>query len=266
MVKHIFVLFYGRTGSTFIMQILKCCKQCKVLCGYGEVFTSAKAIMKTYDAQSKVDVLEEKYQKWAFQNPKQYLQFVDDSLQSCNDNYLFSKIQIAYILGKNSKISEEKISQNIEHILNFKDASFVIIKRDIIDSYISLQKSKLVGKMSMVDTTAYKIEVNSDDFMKYFTEVQSSYYRIENLLKEMNKQFTILKYEDVIGAKDSTQHIINKMKQIGLDLEADQNKVKDERFVFKQDRSKKLQDKITNYDSFKKYLCSKGFGHLLVNH
>ena len=140
MTQHIFILFIGRTGSTYLMQIFSCLENAKILCKYGEIFTTYEAVLKTFKYQ------DTNYKEFALKNPDKYLEFIDNNV---NSEYLFSKIQIPFLLNHNKN--------TIDNCINFKNSKFIIVERNLIDSYVSNIKAKTFNKWSKLNTTNKKV-------------------------------------------------------------------------------------------------------------
>jgi len=253
MKQHIFILFIGRTGSTYLMQIFNCCKNSKVLCDYGEIFTSINAIMKTFNADTKFGIGESEYKNYALTNPIQYINFIEENIQQ---DMLFSKIQIPYLITKDI--------DTISQILNRHDCKLIIIRRNLLHSYISHKKAEHFDKWSKVDTTSTKLKINLQNFLDYYNKTTKAYISIINLIKHKNVLF--LEYEQIHKLqteREKIDYILDKVKLIGLELEFD--KPDGYEFLFKQDKNKKISDKILNYHDLKAFLIKKNLGYLLVD-
>lgn len=247
--QHIYLLFIGRTGSTYIMQILSKCDNCRVLCEYGEIFTSIDVIMKTFKANIKLNIDESNYKKWGLEHPIQYINFINENI---NSKYLFSKIQVPYIANKNNNIIKNITSNNL-----------IIVKRNLLHSFISYKKAELVGKYSKIDTTNKKIHIDVNEFFKYYKNTNDQFNKITNILSHNN--FVVLNYENIHKLKnddEKSKYIIDCVNKLGLEL----NYINDfNGLLFKQDNNKQLSDKISNYNEVKLFLIKNKLNYLLVN-
>lgn len=255
MPEHIFVLFIGRTGSTYLMQTFDTLNECRVLCAYGEIFTSIEAIMRTFHADTKLNIIPEMYKSYALDNPYEYIQFIDENVP---DKYLFSKIQIPYLIQKHDDL--------IKKILSYKNCKLIIVKRNLLDSYISEKKAEMANKWSKVDTTDMKITINPEEYVKYYSRINSAYIKIINIIKSLNKEYLIINYDDIhknnINDREKTNIIISKLKTINLNLEINNTKYEKMEFLFLQDKNKDICEKISNYDELKSYLDDKKLNYL----
>jgi hypothetical protein len=249
--QNIFVLFFGRTGSSYLMQVFKSCHKTKVLSAYGEIFTSIDIILRSFN-------IDNKNTEWAINNPIEYLDLINNKIKNTNIDYLFSKIQIKYFMN----LSPDQQSR----LINYPDSKIIIIKRNILDTYISEVKAKQVNKMSMVDTSDIKIHLDINDFLEYYKLVISYYKRLTELLRENNKKYLILNYEDIHENRlnvDKINYILEKLKYLDLNLNINHDMYKSINFVFKQDRNTSIKNKILNYHELNKILTIEGLKYLL---
>jgi len=235
------------------MQIFNCCKNSRVLCDYGEIFTSIEAIMRTFKGDKKFNISESDYKSYALTNPIEYIDFIEEHIEH---DLLFSKIQIPYLMTKDAT--------TISEILNRPDCKLIIIRRNLLHSYISHKKAEHFDKWSKVDTTNTKLKINLQNFLDYYNKTTRAYVTIINSIRHKNVLF--LEYEQIHKLSSEEQkinYILEKLKLIGLDLEF--NKPDGYEFLFKQDKNKKISDKVLNYHDLKTFLIKKNLGFLLVD-
>ena len=246
---NIFVFFFGRTGSSYLMQVFKSCNKTKVLSAYGEIFTSVDLILKSFNITNKNS-------EWAKNNPIDYLDLITSNIK--NHDNLFSKIQIKYFMS----LSPDQQAR----LINYPDSKIIIIKRNILDTYISDIKAKQVNKMSMIDTSEIKIYLDINDFLEYHTLVTSYYKRLTEILRENNKKYLIINYEDIhknILEENKIKYILDRIKFLDLELSINPDIYKTINFVFKQDKNTHVRDKILNYHELHKILVINGLKYLL---
>lgn len=236
MTKHVFVLFIGRTGSSYLMQLFNCLKHSKVLCTYGEIFTSIEPIVRLFKSDmSKQHVLK---------HPCEYIQFIDKNI---SDPYLFSKIQIHYLCTLKD--------ETIKKILTYKDCKIIIVRRDPLASYISEQKALLTNKWSKKDTTNLKIKIDVADFINYRNKNNAAYNKLIKILStckqdSRNKKYLTIKYEDLHkynNHKEKLEYLVKQLKHIGLRMTISEMRLKKADLLKIQDRNTDIKDRITNY-------------------
>ncbi len=233
MTNHIFVLFIGRTGSSYLMQLFSCLKHSRVLCTYGEIFTSIEPIVKLF----KLDMSKDHVLNY----PYEYIQSIDNNI---TDPYLFSKLQIHYL----TTLKDETIKK----ILNYKNCKIIIVRRDPLHSYISEQKAKKTNKWSKKDTTNLKIRVDPKDFVNYRNKNNLAYDKLIRLIG--NKKFLTIKYEDLHkfdSHREKLIYLIRQLRHIGLRMIISDMKLKKADLLKIQDRNKDVKDRVTNYIELK---------------
>lgn len=250
---NVFVLFNGRTGSSYLMQVLGMCKDSKVYCEYGEIFTSRIPILKTLKADEKLGIKEEEYKGYARNNPYKYISFINSN---SNSKFLCSKIQIPFLCSLNK---EER-----DKIMDYPNSKIVVTERNIVDAYISSKKASTVKRWSKIDTTDVKLVVDFKDFLKYYQKI----VRNRNKLSE-NYDCLFIKYEDVHNRNRKTddqkiRYILSQLLLIGVKMEIDPIKRTKTKLLYKQDRNKSQQRKIKNYKEFKGFLRRKKLDYLLA--
>jgi len=253
MPQNIFTLFVARTGSSYLMQLIDCFKDVKVLCDYGEIFTIPEAVLRTFDGDKKLGILSEEYKEFALNNPYKYLKFINNSVP---DKYICSKIQIPYLLNQQNNVKNS--------IVNFNNAKFIIVKRNLIDAYISNKKAYIVNKWSKVDTTDIKLDIDIQNFKNYCNRMKKMYSDMFKLLK--GKDYVIFDYDELQGfatGKSKLELISSKLKEMNINLDIDYNILGKQDFLFKQDKVTHHIDKINNYYDFEKAVKELELDHLL---
>ena len=249
--KNIFVLFNGRTGSSFFLQVLAMGQDSKVYCEYGEIFTTYAAILRLLKAPQKLNIKGEKELKnFALKHPLKYINFINDNIQP---RYFCSKIQIPYLLGTKAK----------KDILYYPKSIIIIMRRNIIDAYISSKKASHFRKWSNVDTSNFKLTIDFGDFMKYYKKITQNEKRLQELLKD--RKYLMVNYEDIHKFKSNREkinYIFKTVQKLDSDFKLDVNRMNNIKLLSKQD-NKKRKDKISNYGEFFRFLKTKKLDYLL---
>lgn len=257
MVKHIFVLFVGRTGSTFLMQIFKTLYNSSVMCNYGEIFTTIEAIMETFNAKEKLGISSENYRSYALNNPMEYIDFIESNVDP-NTEFLFSKIQIPYLMSKHEDM--------IKKILSRKNCELVIVKRNILDSFISEKKARYVNRWNTTDTTNLRINIDPKEFFENYCKTVGYYKRLEDIIEKMGKKYIVLNYEKIHKLKNNNEKIdfvLKNLKMLQICNDIDDTKFDEKELLKRQDKNDKNCNKISNYKSLQGYLIKMGLFKIL---
>lgn len=253
MPQNIFMLFVARTGSSYLMQLIDCFKDMKVLCDYGEIFTIPEAVLRTFHGDEKLGISPDKYKEFAINEPYRYLKFINNSIKEGN---ICSKIQIPYLVNRPYDIKK--------NIINFNNAKFIIAKRNLIDAYISNKKASAVNRWSQVDTSDIRLEIDIDNFKNYCKRMISLYDDMYKLLK--GKDYITFDYDELHKyktVKSKLDFISGKLKEMDIHLDIDYNIMGKQNFLFKQDKTFHHIDKIKNYQEFEEAVRDLNLTHLL---
>lgn len=253
MPQNIFMLFVARTGSSNLMQLIDCLKDMKVLCDYGEIFTIPEAVMRTFHGDVKLGIEPNNYKSFAINNPYKYLKFINGCIE---EKYLCSKIQIPYLANRPTNVKKS--------IVNFNNAKFIVIKRNLIDTYISNKKASIVNKWSKVDTSDIKLTIDIENFKAYCNRMTTMYNNAYKLLK--GKDYVVVDYDELHRyntIKSKIEYVQRRLKEMNINTEIDYNIVSKQDFLFKQDNNLHHIDKIKNYNDFIQAVRELNLTHLL---
>ena len=159
---------------------------------------------------------------------------------------------------------EHMTLENAKEIVTKSRMCFVV-KRNFIDVYISKKRAILMTETHSnpwidVDTTNFKIDFNSDEFIKQKQEYDEWYRNMTNFLIAIGKPYTTLYYDEfhILDIKGQQELIKEKMEQFinGESLNLNVNRV--EEVLKKQDKSLDYKTKINNYNDFMDFICNRG--------
>lgn len=253
---NLLVLFVFRTGSSYIMQALRSCKDTYVFGDYGEVLTLSE-IKKTGFAKSLM-LDDKKLPKYAFEKLEGYLRYLSYYAKGeivCSKISLF-QIQ-EYIDGKNKMFQD---------IVSRKNTKILVLTRNPLDIYISWQKARETKRWGWLDTTGMKVSIDINHFCQWNCKLQTTYRKLFNYLKSINKPYTTIDYDELNGVYNDMAKIrlvTRKLATTGLKLELDVDKYRNTKFLFKQDRSTKHEQKIKNYEEVEEKLKKRKLGYIL---
>lgn len=128
---------------------------------------------------------------------------------------------------------------------------FLIVKRRIIDSYISLLKARQIGRWEHVDTTSLRVVIDPVHFVRYVDISRGWYERISAALTANPKPHKQLIYEEFATNGDDklTAHLVHMLHDLGFREVAGRN-VQNTRPLERQDRAATYQDKVVNWAEF----------------
>lgn len=170
-------------------------------------------------------------------------QLIKNIKNVCNEENILFKLFLDHLPIENAK----------EILLN--SSLIVFLKRKFLDTFISDEKGYLLKKYSNVDTTNIKIEFKPKHYEKKLNHINKYYNIFKNFILENEISYIEIDYDDFhqLNLKEQ-QRFLKKMFDIylhGNNIQMNENVINIE--VFKQDRSQCYEDKIENYEEFKKY-------------
>ena len=141
-----------------------------------------------------------------------------------------------------------------EIIIKNQQIKKVIVKRNLLDVYFSVQFARLIQRWDRKDTSDLKLEFNPSNFLDWFDVYRKYYDFIETELKNNNQEVNILEYERIHGLNDNQEKFIflfNFLRATGLKLSQDNlfNNSPEElnkNIRNKQDKRKNKLEKVSN--------------------
>ncbi len=163
----------------------------------------------------------------------------------------------------NDIISENiKIFKILEHQLTLENqfkiinnTNFIfILKRNLLDTFISDRKAKIINKYMNVDTSDISININLNEYNLFVKKKEEWFNKIINYLNSNNKKYIIIEYEQFYNLNINQK--MNYLKEIlkdniNIDLDLNETLVEE---LQKQDNNNNYKQKITNYEEVKNIL------------
>jgi len=263
-----------RTGSTFLKQVINSFKEFEFL---GEIFNQSKtnifkkresiiieyivsqANKQKINLQEFTDQLSESDSidlvKFAHTHPRFYFESIQDTSKSKYFGFKIFRNQL-------------KIDEMLEFFLENRNIKKIILKRNLLDSYTSLLIAHNIKSYGSVNTSNFKVDFQENHFKKWLNNVEEFYSFLESKALESPQEYSILSYEELNchdNNRDKFQFIIQSLKEIGFDINFDQNIEKlEQKFLFKrkQDSRANILDKFNNPDDVTKFLVNNDLEYL----
>jgi Sulfotransferase domain len=156
-----------------------------------------------------------------------------------------------------------------ETILNDRSVKKILVKRNLVDVYISRQNAMKLEKWGHINTSEMKLEINFDEFLRWFNWVNQWYKLFEEGLSSSGQAYSVLTYRGLHShqtEKDKFIYLINFLRTVGINLELQQvaANLKNSVVYKKQDTRASISEKIANYPEFKAQMSNQGLERLLV--
>lgn len=239
MLNTIILISQARSGVTALDNFMKInfpsfcslgCEVCKLK--NKELENNAHKIYSYKDSN-----LSEKYNQLIFhkknKNYSEFVMLLSDFFNELNYKYLTVKFT------KDYKISDYHLLK----IANMNNISTIFVLRNVMDVFISKVKADKNKVWSGVDTTEIKIEVNPDQFLSFYKKLMMFYVNSYKIFSQ-NNDIKIITYDEIYNNNNWQDNVIDLFNNI-----THQNNFKEyhsDSKLFKQDKSKNWQDKITN--------------------
>ena len=250
--KSLAILAIPRTGTNYLCDLIDKFQDIESLY---EIFHKDAVYLGNHEEfQSKViqQIEEQHHLKISdFRDPS-FVQFVSDRSQEFLD-ILAQSTECKYLSYKifANHLSRQKLQ---DLIINNPAITKIIVKRNLLDVYLSARIAQKTNQWSDGDTSQFKLEFDDRDFLKWFTN-QSKYYDfLENALVASGQPVNILQYETIHAHQtnqEKFQYLFDFLRAIGVELDANNlvdlsDKNLDRNVRKKQDKRKMTFDKISN--------------------
>lgn len=139
----------------------------------------------------------------------------------------------------------------------------IILKRNLLDVYISDRILKLTNCSQNQDTSSIKIDFDCLDFQAWYFDVRLFYSRVELFLKNSNQRYAELSYEEIHSYSNDVEKIEflqSWLYENGIEVE---HKPKVANFIKKQDKRKQPLVKVKNAEEVEKYLIDNNLDYLI---
>lgn len=252
-----------RTGSNYLMKVLDSFSNIDF---FGEVYHNQSVWMPTFRKMEYVDWLKNEHGINIEIGEKP---FEDKELVNLNHNnpqhlldYLTSLLDNRYT---GFKIFPEHLKwyKLKTHILANKKIKKVILKRNLLDVYISDRILEMTNKSQRQDTSNIKVNINCLDFKAWYYNTMSFYSRVELYLHNSNQKYSELSYEELHSHNSNDEKVDflqSWLLQNGIEIEA---RPKIANYTKKQDKRKNSLAKVENDREFKNCLQDNNLQHLV---
>jgi hypothetical protein len=153
--------------------------------------------------------------------------------------------------GISYKIFPPHLEQSrLQAVLNRDGLVVVIVKRLLIDCYISSRKAQALKSWSKTDTTGHKVRLDFAEFEKWADARRRWFRKAETFLTETGRPFRSLYYEADINC-DPAQHLAvarDVLGDMGLDMPLSETAPESDHE--KQDVSQNYHSKVSNWSAF----------------
>lgn len=259
------LLAYRRTGSNYLMNIFDSFPEMEF---FGEVYHRQTVWMPSERKQE--------YISWLAANHDIKLKagnkpFEDKELVKLNHerpdyflDFLPASTKFKYA---GFKIFPEHLHwhQLKSNVLVNKKVPKIVLKRNLLDVYISDSILKLTKCSQKQDTSKIKIDFDCLDFKAWYFDTQSFYSRIELFLKNDNQKYSELSYEQIHSYSSNAEKVDflqSWLNEHGIEVK---QKPKAVDYIKKQDKRKQSLAKVNNAEQVEKYLIDNNLAHLIQN-
>tara|TARA_X000000368_G_C22900784_1_gene654009 strand:+ start:169 stop:966 length:798 start_codon:yes stop_codon:yes gene_type:complete len=253
MIKKICLITVARSGSNWFCNAVKNIDGIK---GYYELFhplqpyglsnNDIEYLSKIHrDQFSYVDgsIDDNQFNKFRLSKPNMFLSTLLKLAQENNDKKIFFKLFNEHL----SDNSLKKLHRN-------KSLHYIFLLRNILDSYISLEKASNLNKWNKVDTTDIKIEIDKSKLLSYQTKILKWYkYNYSSISNE--NIINIVNYEDISVRSDKEKSLNNIYSSLNFkDLKIAIDK---KHSYTVQDKNESWRDKVININEVERLLKNK---------
>ncbi|MEM8721009.1 MAG: hypothetical protein AAGE84_17215 [Cyanobacteria bacterium P01_G01_bin.39] len=254
-----------RTGSNYLMKILDSFPELEF---FGEVYhwdtvwmpTDRKKEYVTWLKNTKnieISIGENPYEdkelvKLNHNNPNHFLEFLSLTTKSNHAGFKVFPEHLPW----------PKLQANL---LNSKEITKVILKRNFLDVYISDKILQQTKHSQGYNTSNIKIKVNCVDFKHWYYETQSYFSRIELYLKNDNQKYFELSYEDIHTYSNNDEKVDFIYSWFANNEFELNHKPKVAEYTKKQDQRSSSLVKVENAQELEKYLKINHLQHLIHN-
>lgn len=254
MQKTCVILSYPRSGTNYLMDALKQFSNTRV---YSEVYHNKRSYLHIPTISRYLPSIKNEEFKDCLQDETKLCDFVhkhpditlEEMQNTCDQEYLFFKIFPNHLTQQ----------QLDKHILKQSSILKVIIQRNPLHIFISLQKAQITNKWDNYDTSKMKITIDTHKFHKFYLEYIQWF---QDLREHIQNPYLILNYEEIHSHTSDSEKLVylqSQFKKFNICLKPSNNSMS---LRVKQDSST-LSNKIENMDKLIKFLSQNNLSHLL---
>jgi len=261
------ILAVPRTGTNYLCSLIG---KLKEINSFYEIFhKEAVFIAKNHVVTKKIiKLINNKYNfnitkindpvlvDFVHQNPKDFIEMIRENSKA---KYISFKIfpnhltqeQLNNVIIKNSRIKK------------------IIVRRNLLDAYISAKFAEKVQKFTEVNTSGMMLDFNEKDFMSWFSKKQNFYLYVEHELRANSQEIVYLDYEKIHNCPSDKEKFIfmfRFLREVGLSLDTSNLLNLDEQFQkskSKQDKRNSVLEKINNPENLINILKKYNIEYLL---
>jgi|GEM_PF-6987305 len=251
-----------RTGSNYLMKILDSFPEMEF---FGEVYHNQTVWMPIERKKEYVEWLKNTHNLEVKAGDKP---FEDKELVRLNHDrpeYFLEFLNTTKHKYAGFKIFPEHLKWHKlkSKLLTNKEVPKIVLKRNLLDVYISDKILQLTKSSQAQDTSNIKIDFNCLDFKTWYYDTQCFYSRVEMLLKNSNQKYAELSYEYIHSHGDNEEKVAfiqSWLNQNGIQI---QEQPKISGYTKKQDKRKRSLAKVKNVSEVEDYLERHNLQHLV---
>ena len=156
-------------------------------------------------------------------------------------------------------------------IIKNRNIKKILVKRNLLDAYISHEIALKTNKWNRLNTSKICISLSIDNFAKWVDWAEQWYQFFENNSFLAEEKYFVLHYEDIHQYQTNTEKLIylsNFLNDIGFEISKELTlpNVDDFSIIPRQDTREKISEKVTNYQEFTEKAQDKGLLKYLGNY
>ena len=255
MTEHIAILAIPRTGTNYLCDLISKFNEIDSLY---EIFHK-DAVYLGNNEQLRQDIIKHinREHNLAIDNFRDaaFVDFVSNNARIFLD-IIAAESQKRYVSFKifSNHLKREKLR---DLIIKNSQITKIIVKRNLLDVYLSAKIAQQTNKWGKTDTSKFKLEFDDNDFMKWFTNQNKYYDFIESELTKSGQEIKILQYETIHDRENNQekfQYLFDFFQSAGLQLDRSNltnltQKDLDRNVRKKQDKRNSTLEKLSNPNS-----------------
>ncbi len=247
--NYIFIGAHARSGSTFLCKLLNQINEIKV---YYEIFHFHQSVIEQH--------LFGDYQEIASQ-----LSLPEDPGKARSELVLRHQefLEILSRLNKDKPLAFKVFPNHIpdKHLSEIieKSTMVILLRRNLLHSYISDVISMKTNKWGGVDTSLEKALFSQNDFHRHIKKILISQRKLTRLAEKATKPILTLNYENLIQKPEPLNQIMPMLSEkVGIQLSVSIDKLR----IQKQDSRKLASEKVSNPSEMLSFLRKVGLDAL----
>ena len=183
-------------------------------------------------------------------------------MKNSSEKYVIHKIFANHFKYNNYNNTQKydfnnKLYENKYNNLLLKSSAICFIKRNLLDMYISLEKTKITNQWHNYNSTNIKIIFNIEEFIKYKNNILAWFKMSKQNCIKLGKPIIVLDYDELnqLSEEDQLKYCKSKFTDsLNDDFQYNINLISRTK---KQDLSANYCDKISNYDDVNEFINNK---------